>query len=138
RKFKSSSIFRTCRTPVRESSSAFTSVRPSISTASAPMRAAVSKPCLSGSRRLASCTPTRICRTYKSPRPIVAFRGAKGDYQANPTMILVPIILVLLAANPQAGTDKHAQATQADAGPAEAQTATGSVVFECDFGTTVD
>lgn len=53
-------------------------------------------------------------------------------------MSLVPIILVLLAAPPQAATDKHAQAPEAKAGPAEAKMATGSVVFDCDFGTTFD
>jgi hypothetical protein len=53
-------------------------------------------------------------------------------------MILVPIILVLLAASPQAGTEKHALAPEAKAGVAEAKPAAGSVVFECDFGTTTD
>ena len=63
RKFRSSSIFRTCRTPVCDKSSGRSSLRASISTASAPSSRAVSKAFLNGSRRLASSTPTWICST---------------------------------------------------------------------------
>jgi hypothetical protein len=53
-------------------------------------------------------------------------------------MIFVPIILVLLADNPQAVTGKGAPTPETKAGTAETKTAARSAVFECDFGTTVD